>query len=251
MVKKIIGISVVLLFLISIIPTSMAQSEDVKEYKGMVGADSPLYKIKLWFQKLDESISSNANEKLQKKLNHAEERLAEARAMARVNNTEAMELALNEYCDLMDDVNETMEDPEIGEEEYSEVGPIVQKHQNTFKYMLNNTTENKWQLMNAFNYSLQVMNGKSFVYYNNTTYFVPPGHLKNGNNKTFLPPGLAKKGIKAMPTIINGSTPFNYDYNYDYDYSNLYNGSKAGQGQDKVKNNNKNKPFPSSVSGDA
>lgn len=216
MMRKLIAITIAALMLMAIVPSSYAESSHIKPYKGWIGADSPLYGAKVFMQKLDESITNDANEKLKKKLAHAEERLAEAQAMAVVNNAAALEAALNEYNNTMGEINETMELPEINETEYSEIAPIMDEHRTVLEDLINNSTmpeESKKGLLNAYNQSLKIKNGRPFIYYNNTSYFIPPGQLKkmSGNNTTFtVPPGLAKKGFvlpdpSELPSIINGS----------------------------------------------
>lgn len=195
----------------------MAASGKIGPYKGMVGADSPLYGLKLFVQNLDESLAGNNNAKLQKQMDHAQERLSEVMAASETNNTAAMETALNEYNNEVNDINNTMEQSDVDEEQYSEVGPEIDEQQQALEGMINNggmPIDLRDDIAGAYNNSTKIKNGRPFILYNNTTYFVPPGHLKNGQNMTFLPPGLAKKGYVApQPIIINGATSWPFPVN--------------------------------------
>lgn len=207
--RTLITALVVLMLIAAIAAPALADSGKVKAYRGMVGADSPLYGMKLFVQDVDESLAGSNSAKLQKQLDHANERLSEVVAAAEDNNTEALEAALNEYNEEVGAINTTMEEEGVDEELYSEVAPELETQEDTIVDLINNTTEDDEVidvLIGAYNNTTQIKNGRPFVLINNTTYFVPPGHLKNGMNKTFVPPGLAKKGYQGLePTIINGS----------------------------------------------
>lgn len=243
MLKKILVPVIIAILALSVVQTAFAESDDLKPYNGLVGADSPLYGIKRLFQQLDESFSLNSNDKLDKMLAHADERVSEALAMAQANNTDGFESALDGYEDLIDSINDTMENDDVGDEEYSDVGPRLDRHMWTFQNMFNNTTlnnETRYSLAKMFNVTGKIKIGRPFIYYNNTSYFIPPGHLKNGHNMTFVPPGLAKKGYKPPVnlTIINGSVveypPVDDDGNQSYNYSYSTNGPH-GNGNGKKK----------------
>lgn len=222
MIKKTIAISIAVIMLAAMASPSVAASGDIKPYKGWIGASSPLYGLKLYTQKLDESMSGSPKDKLNKQMFHAEERLQEAYAMALENNTGAMEAALEEYRNSLSDINSTMDDPEIDDKTYLELGPKLEKHEMHFKHMLNNSSidpesMNRW--MNAYNYSQKFKNGRPFMYCNDSLYFIPPGQIKkmshngalNGNG-TDVPAGLAKKGYQGpAPTVIDGKVIWPWD----------------------------------------
>ena len=75
--------------------------------------------------------------------------------------------------------------------------------------MNNSTTPLRIQdrIMYTCNQTMKLKNGMPFYYFNDTSYFIPPGQMKNmGNNSTFVPPGLANKGyVRPNSTITNGS----------------------------------------------
>jgi hypothetical protein len=225
MIRKILAIMIAVTMLAAIVPLSSAASDEIQAYNGWVGADSPLYGLKLFFQKFDESMTGDVNAKLVKQMAHAEERLSEACAMVQNDNAGAMDAALNEYELELDQVNASLDDPAVDEGTCRDVSQQLEKHQNHFRYMINNSTlteqsRNRWA--NAFSHSEQLKNGRPFVYDNGTAYFAPPGLMKK-TNRPEVPQGLAKRGFQAP---FNGNNIFpvdnEYDYDYNYNYSQLY-----------------------------
>ena len=251
--KTLITVLVVLVLLVAVPATSMAAPGKISPYKGMVGADSPLYGLKLLIEDLDESLAGSNTAKLQKQMDHAQKRLSEAMAAAEADNPAAMEAALNEYNSEINDINSTMEQEDVSEEQYSEVGPVVDEQQQALEGMIDTGSipgDLRDSLAGAYNNSTKIKNGRPFIYYNNTTYFVPPGHLKNGVNSTFVPPGLAKKGYVApQPIIVNGSPTWPFptnltekakDKNKNKGYQNLTDLNTSDTDKNKDKGNGKN-----------
>ncbi|MCD1294016.1 hypothetical protein CUJ83_03280 [Methanocella sp. CWC-04] len=226
MMKRMLILVTVLCLILATIPASMAKSEHLGPYNGWVNADSPFYGFKIFLQDLDESFAGNSNIKLQRQLNHADERLAEANSMLNANNTGPMEAALNEYRKKLDDINKTMESGEIDDDDYADAGPRLETHRNTFMYMINNSSvdeglKNRWT--NTFTYCESFMNGKPFVYdeANDTLLFLPPGEMKkimsavNGS----LPKKYAKKGYLHIPGVGDCNCTgeeFSYEYLYNW-----------------------------------
>jgi hypothetical protein len=210
-VKKIIVAMLALALLAAIVPTSQADSAGVQSYKGLIGADSPLYGLKIFAQNLDLAFTFDNTNKLEKQMNYANERVSEMAAAEDENNTAALEAAGDQYASLMDALNETSQADDINESVYANLQPMLIHHNECFYALMNNTTNAtmviRGRLMCANNETIKIKNGMPFYYYNGTAYFIPPGQMKKmGNNSTFVPPGLAKKGyVKPVPTITNGS----------------------------------------------
>jgi len=78
--EKAIAIGVMLMLVMTFTPVSAAQ-EDVPTYPRLFCPDSPLYGLKIALENIDEGVSRSADAKLDKQVAHAEERIAEARAM--------------------------------------------------------------------------------------------------------------------------------------------------------------------------
>ena len=62
--------------------------DDIPAYNGPIGADSPLYGLKLALEDLDESFTSNESERVDKQMNHARLRLSEVRRELADNRTD-------------------------------------------------------------------------------------------------------------------------------------------------------------------
>lgn len=253
MLRKYIAASVAALMLLALVPASMAQSTNttsIQPYNGLVGSGSPIYIFKIYIEKLDVFLTLDSQAKLQKQMAYADERLAEAQAAAINNNSAAIDAALNEYENQMNEVNSTIDNGST-----AIVMPEIDDDEQTLLDMINNSSmpdENKERLADLYNNNIDIKNGCPFIYYNNTSYFMPPGQMKKINS-THLPPGLAKKGyVKPVPTITNGSPVWpwdemNYQYNQDNQADDQYNQthsmnttSKDKSHKNNGKNNNKN-----------
>ena len=71
--------------------------EDLPPYDESIGADSPLYGLKLAWEDLDESFTTNESERVTKQMNHAQVRLSEAKRELAKNRTGTAEQALDLY----------------------------------------------------------------------------------------------------------------------------------------------------------
>lgn len=228
MIKKVIVMLISLALLAAIAPASLADSGGQKHYTGMVGADSPLYGLKVGVQNLGLALTFNNTDKLQKEMNLADERVAEAQDAADENNTGAFDAATGQYSAMLARINETSQ-ADIDQEVYANLSSMLYHHQEVFY----NITDNPDLALNMTYYVrnrtiaindqiIKMKNGMPFYYYNGVQYFVPPGQAKKlengiiGNtiaNGSKVPPGLAKKGFKtATPTITNGSTVWPWDH---------------------------------------
>lgn len=78
------------------IPDAM-EFEDLPPYDESIGADSPLYGLKLAWEDLDESFTANESERITKQMNHAQVRLSEAKRELAKNRTDTAEQALDLY----------------------------------------------------------------------------------------------------------------------------------------------------------
>ena len=224
MMKKIIAASFVLVMLAAIAPMALADGSDVQPYNGWIGADSPLYPIKIFAQNVDIFLTFDNTARMEKQMALADERLSEAQAMILANNAAGTEAALDQYQDALDALNQTAEAPDINDTEYANLSPMLYHHQQCFYAMMNNSTVPmtiEGRLMTACNKTIKMKNGMPFYYYNGTSYFIPPGQMKLITNGSKVPPGLAKKGyVRPVPTITNGSLTWPWD-EINYSYGNM------------------------------
>jgi hypothetical protein len=249
MIYKVLAATIAVALLMAVMPSSLAQSDTIKPYQGWAGPDSSFYGMKLFFQKMDISLTGDPSARLQKQMTIADERLSEAYAMSIANNTDGVQAAMDEYENTLGDINQTMDNEDVDDVMYSDAIEHLDDQQNQSADLVNNSTlapcvKNRWS--GAFNATEQIKNGRPFIYYNNTSYFVPPGQMKKATNLTqmHVPPGLAKKGyVAAKPISVNGSLLWPWDAGYD-----LYNNSKDnstfvmdGPNNGKLNNGNNNK----------
>jgi hypothetical protein len=71
--------------------------DDVKPYDGPIGPGSPLYGLKIAFEDLDESFTTNETERFNKQMNNAWLRLSEVRGELQRNNSVDADRALDLY----------------------------------------------------------------------------------------------------------------------------------------------------------
>lgn len=257
MIKKITVMFVTLVLLATIAPVSLADSGGQKHYNGLVGADSPLYGLKVGFQNLDLALTFNNTEKFKKQMNLADERIAEAQDAADDNNTAAYNAAIDGYDDMLDNIDVTSQAEDVDQEVYADLVPMLYHHQEVLYTIIgdpnidpNVTFDIQARTMTVNDEIIKMKNGMPFYYYNGEQYFVPPGQAKKleagviGNtitNGSKVPPGLAKKSYKTpTPTIVNGSTVWPWDQ-IDYTSSTKTNGNGNGNGKGNGNGNNKNK----------
>jgi len=72
-------------------------TDDIEPYNGPIGADNALYGLKIAMEDLDETFTFNATERLDKRINHANIRIAEAKREMAMNRTSYAERALELY----------------------------------------------------------------------------------------------------------------------------------------------------------
>jgi hypothetical protein len=77
--------------------SAIVEPEDIPQYDGPIGADSPLYGLKLAWEDLDESFTTNESERVDKQMNHARLRLSEVRRELAENRTDSAQQAIDLY----------------------------------------------------------------------------------------------------------------------------------------------------------
>ncbi|HSQ93964.1 MAG TPA: DUF5667 domain-containing protein, partial [Methanoregula sp.] len=86
-----------LLCLSGIAAADTVVTDDVEPYNGPIGADSPLYGLKIALEDIDESFTANETERVDKQMEHARLRLSEVRRSLELNQSDSAEVALNNY----------------------------------------------------------------------------------------------------------------------------------------------------------
>ena len=72
-------------------------SDDIEPYNGPIGADSPLYGLKIAMEDLDETFTFNDTQRVENRLDHGRLRIAEVQRELQRNRTDTAELALELY----------------------------------------------------------------------------------------------------------------------------------------------------------
>jgi hypothetical protein len=72
-------------------------SDTIEPYSGPIGADSPLYGLKLAMEDLDETFTFNESQRVEKQIDHGKVRIAEVQRELQLNRPEIAERALEQY----------------------------------------------------------------------------------------------------------------------------------------------------------
>jgi hypothetical protein len=72
-------------------------SDDIAPYNGPIGADNPMHGLKLAMEDLDETFTFNDTQRVEKRLDHAQLRIAEVRQELDLNRTETADRVLELY----------------------------------------------------------------------------------------------------------------------------------------------------------
>ena len=71
--------------------------DDIRPFEGSIGADNPLYGLKVAMEDLDETFTFNDTQRLEKQVDHAQLRIAEFRRELELNRTDSAERVLELY----------------------------------------------------------------------------------------------------------------------------------------------------------
>jgi hypothetical protein len=133
--EKAIAIGVMLMLVMTFTPVSAAQ-EDVPPYPGLFCPDSPLYGLKIALENIDEAVSRSADAKLDKQVAHAEERIAEAKAMIEKGKPEAAEKAMDGYTAKAAAIGETATKPNVTEKGLQHAQQMLSKHETVLQGLI-------------------------------------------------------------------------------------------------------------------
>ncbi|HIH45390.1 MAG TPA: hypothetical protein HA257_10100 [Candidatus Methanoperedenaceae archaeon] len=113
--------------------------EEEDAIESLTSPTGPLYEIKIIFEDLDEAFTVNATDRLNKKLAHAEERLAEANRMARQGKASAVGRVLSHYEEEIGDIEST-DSTAITEKGLEIAYTRIQNHEFVLRGVLANMT---------------------------------------------------------------------------------------------------------------
>ena len=72
-------------------------SDTIEPYNGPIGAESPLYGLKIAMENLDETFTFNDSQRVEKQIDHGKVRIAEVQRELQLNRPEIAERALEQY----------------------------------------------------------------------------------------------------------------------------------------------------------
>jgi len=137
--EKAIAIGVMLMLVMTFTPVSAAQ-EDVQPYPRLFCPDSPLYGLKIALENIDEGVSRSADAKLDKQVAHAEERIAEAKAMIEKGKPEAAEKAMDGYTAKAAAIDATATKPNVTEKGLQHAQQMLSKHETVLQGLIGDLT---------------------------------------------------------------------------------------------------------------
>jgi hypothetical protein len=130
-------------------------ADDIQPYNGPIGADSPLYGLKLALEDMDESFTANETERVDKQMEHAGLRLSELRRALEQNESESAQEALNNYWLKMNLTNVTISRWNSNATGLLHAQEEITRHQFVLEHLLQ-THPNNTGLMRAYNNSLDL-----------------------------------------------------------------------------------------------
>jgi hypothetical protein len=145
-------------------------TDDIQPYDGPIGADSPLYGLKLALEDMDESFTANETERVDKQVNHARLRLSEVRRSLELNQNDSAEQALNNYWMKMNLTNTTISRWGSNGTGLLHAQEQIVRHQFVLEHLLA-THPNNTGLQRAYNNSLRLeekFGEKTMIRFNRT-----------------------------------------------------------------------------------
>jgi hypothetical protein len=145
-------------------------TDDIAAYNGPIGADSPLYGLKLALEDMDESFTANETERVDRQMEHARLRLSEVRRSLELNQSESAQQALDNYWMKMNLTNATISRWGSNGTGLLHAQEQIVKHQFVLEHLLENHPNNTG-LQRAYNNSLRLeekVSEKTMVRFNRT-----------------------------------------------------------------------------------
>lgn len=127
--------------------------DDIEEYEGSIGPDNALYGLKIAFEELDETFTFDRAKKIGKQVDHARNRLSEAKAELKKDNQEGADKALERYRTKIEETDESILTIEGNDSGLLNAQKMIIKHQYVLEQLLLSHPDNPG-LENAYNNSL-------------------------------------------------------------------------------------------------
>jgi hypothetical protein len=177
--------------------TGLAPIDDIQSYDGPIGADSPLYGLKIVMEDIDESFTTNQSERVDKQVGHARLRIAEVRRALELNQSDSAQQALNLYWQKLNLTQSTIASFGSNATGLFNAQEQIAKHQLVLE-QLQFSHPNNTGLQRAYSNSIQLQ--EKFTEKTAVTF----GRTTDKNNKTILKAiGLEQKEMErnGKPTV--------------------------------------------------
>lgn len=132
-----------------------AEDDDYKPDKGLIGPGNALYGLRIAFQHLDIVFTFNQSEKLGKQVSYARHRIKEFRASLADNDTEAANIAIEEFKDEIEEVNKSVSEFSGKDTGLANAQKMIAKHQAVLEALLESHPNNSG-LQKAYKNSLKL-----------------------------------------------------------------------------------------------
>lgn len=167
------------------------------------GPGSPFYGLKLGFEDLDETFTFNETERIEKQIQHGDNRLSELECELERNQTRNLDRILERYWDKMNQTEDSLRPIPSNETGLLHAREMIQKHQGILQNLSEQNPDNQG-LAKAYNNSQKLQNKfdeKIRMRYNlsadgNTTMMqqqIENGKSGKGTGNDKTPPGQQKQ----------------------------------------------------------
>jgi hypothetical protein len=130
-------------------------TDDIQPYNGPIGVDNPLYGLKLAFENMDESFTTNQTERVEKQVEHGRLRIAEVKEELALNQTDLAQHALDLYWQKMNLTETTIAQFQSNTTGLFHAQEEIAKHQYVLEQLLLSHPNNTG-LQRAYNNSLDL-----------------------------------------------------------------------------------------------
>lgn len=159
----------ILLSLAFTINIGMAQSDDLVDdtteetfvditpYEGPIGPGSAFYGLKIAFENFDEIFTFNKSQRIEKQIEHARSRIAEAKTGLRSNNGDYADIAIERYREKINSIDDSVSKTTGNVSELFDAQRKIIRHQFVLERLLDDYPDNKG-LKRALDNSTQLEN---------------------------------------------------------------------------------------------
>jgi len=130
---------------------------DIEPYNGPIGADSPLYGLKIALENMDESFTANETERINKEMDHARLRLSELLRALEQNKSETVQEVIDNYLAKVNLTNVTISRWSSNGTGLLHAQEMIVRHQTVLEHLLETHPDNRG-LQRAYGNSLALEN---------------------------------------------------------------------------------------------